>query len=175
MRQRTIGWGESSLHIVRLNDAEQQIAKALAEARHKSNRSQGIIDQQVGKDDPMFIDLNGIGGEMAFCKASNIYPDLSLDSHPIHDCFLYDALWDVKTTPRQNGRLLARPTKRGVKQCDYYVLVIGEMPEYGVVGWASAADLFRPDNLVDLGHGPTYALRQDQLQSCDWIPNGEVK
>ena len=110
-----------------------------------------IPDEQVGKQDKLEIEINGLGGELAFCKASNCYPDLSLagepGTRPRADSMLFAALWDVKTTERKDGRLLVRPTKKGQKACEYYVLVTGKMPDYRIVGWIHADDLFQSKNL----------------------------
>lgn len=156
-----------------LSEGEQSIAKMLAHWRFGANRKAGNTNERVGDQDDETTDLNGMGGELAFCKASNIFPDLTIISgsgpRPIADCHMFGGLWDVKTTPYANGKLLLRPSKTANKQCDYYVLVTGKMPKYRIIGWASAKELIRKANLIDLGHGPTYALDQDKLHRCAWI------
>ena len=109
---------------VKLNATEKRLVEFLAKKRIQANRGNDIPDEQVGKQDKLEIETNGLGGELAFCKASNCYPDLSLagepGTRPRADTVLFGSLWDVKTTERKDGRLLVRPTKKGQKACQYY-------------------------------------------------------
>jgi hypothetical protein len=42
--------------------------------------------------------------------------------------------------------------------------MVGQCPTYKLVGYASARELFKEENIIDLGHGKGYALNQSQLQ-----------
>jgi hypothetical protein len=153
---------------VELNDAEQRLAAYLAKKRMRANRKHNITDQQISSLDKYDMEVNGIGAEIAFCKAANVYPDLTVataaNTRPVHDCVLNDKTWDVKTTTRKDGQLLVRKYKADEgKLSDYYVLVTGEMPEYTVVGYANKDKIIHRRNLIDLGYGLTYALPQNQL------------
>jgi hypothetical protein len=156
-----------------LNEVEERLVAFLAKKRILANRKNDIPDEQVGNQDKLEMEINGLGGELAFCKATNSYPDLTLagepGTRPKADTHLFGSLWDVKTTKRADGRLLVRPTKRGQKACEYYVLVTGSMPNYKIVGWIHAEDLFWNHNLKDLGHGKTYVIEQDQLRKVGWL------
>ena len=158
---------------VSLNSTEKRLVEFLAKKRIQANRKNDIPDEQVGDQDKLEMEINGLGGELAFCKASNTYPDLSTSgqpgTRPKADTKLFGSLWDVKTTDREDGRLLVRPAKIGQKACEYYVLVIGKMPNYRIVGWIHASDLFWPHNLKDLGYGKTYVIEQDQLKQVGWL------
>ena len=131
---------------IKLNEIEERLVTFLAKKRMLANRKHDIPDEQVGKQDKLEMEINGLGGELAFCKATNTYPDLTLagepGTRPKADTHLFGSLWDVKTTKRADGRLLVRPMKRGQKACEYYVLVTGSMPNYKIVGWMHAEDLF---------------------------------
>jgi hypothetical protein len=67
---------------------------------------------------------------------------------------------DVKWTDYATGHLIHfidSPTRS-----TYYVLVIGAtVPDLRIVGWAWGKDLHA--SVRDLGHGPTFVLRQDEL------------
>jgi hypothetical protein len=68
---------------------------------------------------------------------------------------------DVKTTKYKTGKLIERKSTKS--KADVYVLVTGEFPVYELVGWVYSVDLFKAENLTDLGHGETYAISQNKL------------
>ena len=158
---------------VTLNEVEERLVTFLAKKRMQANRANDIPDEQVGKQNKLAIEINGLGGELAFCKAANLYPDLSLASNPgtrpVGDAQLFGDDWDIKTTEVKGGRLLVRPVKKGKKECTYYILVVGRMPTYEIIGWAHKDEVFQDKNLKDLGHGDTYVLEQDQLKAVSWL------
>ena len=63
--------------IIELNDGEQEICKIIAKLRYKNNRDNNVKNSKVGDQSDELTDLEGIGGEMAFCKMVNSYPDFS--------------------------------------------------------------------------------------------------
>lgn len=155
--------------IIKLNEAEQLIAKFIAKERYDSARKKNIKDLKMGKQSNWETDLEGIGGEIAACKYFGVYPDYVLTPVGATAFSKFDLITkkgnkvDVKTTKYENGRLLAtKKKKRG--ECDAYVLVIGEFPNYRLVGWATDVELLDPKNIRDFGHGEGYALDQDQLR-----------
>jgi len=159
---------------ITLSSGEQAVAKMLAHMRHGAARSTGRPNEKIGNQDDELTDLNGIGGEMAFCKAANTYPDFTIVGNgeitPVSDCSMFGGTWDIKTTVYPNGKLLLRPSKvESSRTCDYYALVVGEMPKYKIIGWASVGELVRQVNMIDLGYGPTYALEQVDLHKCQWL------
>jgi hypothetical protein len=153
---------------ITLNPAEQAFCRYLAERRHASNRSAGVQNQRIGPQDDAFTDLNGMGGEWVFCKATRLYPDTKIaPQHGGYDVVTHkDYTADIKTTPYENGRLLAVAGKT-LSDAQVYVLVIGRFPTYRIAGWAWAGELLVPQNLVDLGYGQTYALPQSALHKME--------
>jgi hypothetical protein len=143
---------------------EQEIVRGIALARHQNNIDRGSRSYKMGGGDDLLINLEGTGGEFAFCKLKNIYPDMTID-HPIpFDCYINGhGFIDVKTTKKPNGMLLVGTWKyRSVPS--YYALMVGEFPTYEFKGFFPGNDLFNDGNLVDLGHGPTYGIPQDRLK-----------
>jgi len=111
------------------------------------------------------IDLNGAGGELAFCKAFNIYPELTYHGPDEYDCITSNAhRIDVKTTRYIDGRLVCVRTKK-LGNCDLYVLVTGKMPKYQIVGFATEEELINKTSLKDLGHGPSYVIERNDLHT----------
>lgn len=157
---------------VSLNQAEQRLAQFLAKARYENARSKGKPDMKKGPQSCADTDLEGIGSEIAACKAMNVYPDMAtrLDKLPDEDMVSKRGYTiDVKSTKYEQGRLIAATWKRG-KPTDFYCLVIGQFPNYRIAGFMSSQDLLQEDRLADLGHGKTYTAQQEELQSTeDWL------
>jgi len=153
--------------IITLNAAEQKLAKYVAKCRYQNARSRGKVDAKMGPQSNWETDLEGIAGEIAFCKHMNVYPDLETDLDSLPDVDAWHVVLnrvDVKTTAYPTGRLLAVLSKKG-HATDTYALMIGKFPEYRFAGFASASELFNDDNIKDLGRGDGYAMDQDKLRA----------
>jgi len=151
--------------IVELSDSELAVATMLALARRSAARGHGVVDRQIGKQDPYEIELDGLLAEIAFAKQFNYYPELTVGPRSGGEDFKTrdGKTVDIKATRHLNGRLLAT-LKKDQDPCDIYVLAIIEpVRTVNLVGYAYASDLFKESNLVDLGHGTGYGLTQDQL------------
>jgi len=150
---------------ITLNKAEQLIAIHLALERTNNARANGIKNKRMGNQPDWITDLDGIGGELAAAKYFQVYPDTAI----VLNLPTYDLLTrsnkrvDVKTTKHKAGQLLAT-LKKKTDDCDIFVLVVGEFPEYTLVGWSPSEDLIKQANIKDLGHGKGYALSQSQLR-----------
>ena len=142
---------------------EQKIVRNIALERHQNNIDRKSRSYKMGEGDDLIINIEGTGGEFAFCKLKNIYPDMTID-HPIpYDCYHNEfGFIDVKTTKNPNGMLLVGTWKyRAIPQ--YYALMVGEFPTYEFKGYFPGKEVFKDENLVDLGHGPTYGIEQNRL------------
>jgi hypothetical protein len=151
---------------ITLNKAEQKLATYLAKCRYANARANGIPDKKIGPQSNWQTDLEGIGAEIAYCKAMNLYPDLEITQGytPTEDCVTpHGDSVDVKTTKYRNGHLLAT-LKKAKKSCDLYALVVGSFPSYRIAGHMSHDELCRDDRIKDMGHGKGYAAPQDELE-----------
>ena len=152
-----------------LSEAEQRLAKFLAQRRYENARNKGLTNAKMGDQSNELTDLEGIASEIAFCKLANIYPDLDLDHTNAADCYLRDGrAVDVKSTTYKTGRLLSVRWK-DVTKVDVFVLMVGEFPKYRCAGFMQAKDLIQPDRLTDLGHGTGYAATQNELQPVEFL------
>ena len=144
---------------------EQRLAKAVATARHKSNRKNNVKNSRVGNQSDYQTDLEGIGGEIAFCKTQNVYPDLSIEPRRSEDdngdAIVNGLRFDVKTTKHSSGHLLVVPWKKD--SADVYALMVGEFPSYRFAGTMPAEELCQENRLKDFGYGPSYAASQEEL------------
>lgn len=152
---------------VELSESEVAVAKAIGKWRHQVNRARGFQVDGVGaRCDYIDMDVEGVGAEMAFCKIMNIYPDLVISGgeYPSHDCVMQDGTRvDVKQTNSQNNNLITKLGNAGA-DVDAYALVLGKLPRYRVFGIATKEELINDANIVDLGYGPTYLLKQSQVK-----------
>ena len=90
--------------------------------------------------------------------------DFQAHELPTHDLICNGKTVDVKTTKYRTGRLIIMPHKKN-DQCDMYLLVVGEFPEYTVVGYATYDEIVQEENWGDpFGRGkPAYFLDQYKL------------
>mgnify|MGYP001211156514 CR=1 FL=1 len=145
-----------------LNSNEQKIAVLMGEQRYKTNREMGIKNRKAGSQPVHQTEVEGVGGELAFGKVFNLYPDLAT-SPGDYDFKMVNTTIDVKTTHYFDGHLLV-PTTKKISECDVYVLVVGEMPSYTIVGWLQSQHIINDEHRGDLGTGTVYLAEQTELQ-----------
>jgi hypothetical protein len=148
---------------ISLSEAEQKLALFLAKKRYENARSKNITDNKIGSQSNYETDLEGMAAEIAAARLLNLYPDLQIVNIPTFDLMTNKGhTVDVKVTKYPNGKLLA--VKGKIKYpCDFYMLMIGQCPNYHCAGFASGEDLLSVDTLSDLGRGTGHALSQDKL------------
>lgn len=152
---------------ITLNETEQRLCKHIAKERYKVNRKKGVKNSKIGNQSDYLTDLEGFGGEMAFCKLFNVYPDLKVQvtnqQTDTGDCVLPNGkVIDVKTTKYKNGKLLAAKWKT-CEDIDAYALMVGTFPSYKFMGFMSRQELLQDSRLTNLGHGEGYAAHQSEL------------
>jgi hypothetical protein len=151
--------------IVNMTPSESAIALTLAVMRNTTARQNNVADKQMGKQNPIEIDRDGILAEMAFGKQFNLYPDLSV--YPRKggaDLITHKGMKiDVKATRYKSGRLLIHIDKP-VEEVDIYVLGIVDGDDVDLVGYIKSAEAIQPQNLNDLGHGSGYVIEQSDLK-----------
>tara|TARA_R110002020_G_scaffold10880_3_gene41350 strand:- start:2388 stop:2954 length:567 start_codon:yes stop_codon:yes gene_type:complete len=146
---------------ITLETGEIETAKMIAKGRLRANV--GVFNRQRSPEPPEDVEMNGMGAEMAYCKAFNLWPDLTVTPRSGGaDCTHGNRTVDVKATGYANGKLLVTPDKKD-KGTDLYVLVTGWMPNYTIVGYATSDEIFNDDNLAETGHGVSYVLPQEKL------------
>lgn len=154
---------------VTLSEAEQKLALFLAKQRYANARSKGITDNKIGSQSNYDTDFEGMAAEIAAARLLNVYPDLQIVNIPTFDLITNKGhTVDVKVTKYPNGKLLAVKGKTE-QPCDFYMLMIGQCPNYHCAGFADGEDLLSVETLTDLGHGTGHALTQDKLMSfTEW-------
>jgi hypothetical protein len=150
--------------IVNMSPPEAAIAQVLAVMRNTTARQNGVTDKQMGKQDPIEIDRDGILAEMAFGKAYNLYPDLTVYPRKGGADLIGKTgkRIDVKATRYKTGRLVIHIDKP-VDEVDIYALAIVDGDDVNIVGYIESFKAIRQENVRDLGHGEGYVIEQDQL------------
>ena len=150
--------------IVHMSQTEAIIAQMLGMMRGMTHKSNGLVDKQMGMQDPLEIDRDGMLAEMAAAKHLNLWPDLSIRPNKS----LSDLIGrkgdriDVKSTRYKAGRLLIHRDKV-VDDVDIYILAIVDVNNVDLVGYISSKDAIQEKNLADIGHGLTYVIPQTML------------
>lgn len=150
------------MRTITLTSLEVRLVKQAAIERHKHDRQNGAKATLYHEGDAIKAEENSYGGEVAFCKIFNLYPDMDTAHFATFDVCLPNGLTvDVKTTHRLGGRLIVKPTGH---HADLYALMIGELPTYSFVGIAYAGDILQAHRLDRSLPFPAYAMNQAELQ-----------
>ena len=142
---------------VRLTSEEAKICQFLGKARRQSNRSHGINDQLVARENPEERDIEGIGAEMAFAKLYNLYPPFNIQPQSGSADFIMGRTIDIKQSNHLDARLIVPPSKIEKGGCDAYVLATGKLPYYIFRGFAKKEQICNQKNLITL-RSVVYAL-----------------
>lgn len=157
---------------ISLTTAERKLAHFIARNRNRNNRSFNVTNLKISGADAATVDLEGVCGEIAFCKLFNVYPDLDTDHeppHPLHDCVIPPPPGfriDVKTTKYENGKLLvdARKGSKKTGGVDYYALMTGIFPgPYTFRGLIAREHIIQPNKLGLLCGYKSYMAEQSEL------------
>ena len=90
--------------------------------------------------------MQGAGGEIAFSKWANVYPDMKDSPDKFDVVWEHNETVDVKTTHHEHGHLEVSTNKKQ-GDVDIYALVIGEFPSFRVAGYMPAHTLMTDEYL----------------------------
>lgn len=137
---------------VSLNSGEQMIAVHIAESRRKANKNSQKNKHRTYPEEA--IELEGVAGELAFCKLFNVMPDMSvgarsaIDKTDKGDALVENTTVDVKTTRKRDTKLIVGQNKK-YNDVELYALMLGEFPNYTFLGFTSKKFLMQDINLRD--------------------------
>ena len=158
---------------MKLNKAELRLAEYIGKMRNKTNRDHGIPNTLIGtKLSHIDYETLGMAAELVVCRDLNVYPDLTLEprsggSDLVFDYYGQSMTADVKHTIYANGKLLVSANKRP-EDADIYILVVGELPDLDIVGWAYAKEVMTDRNWQRFPeHGSGWHVPQSELRK--WI------
>jgi hypothetical protein len=160
--------------IVPMSGEEILTCRLIGNMRTISSRANVVKDMQMGNQPMHQTDEDGAIGEYAFCKHHNIFFDPSIAVRSgSYDCLLKGFRIDIKTTRRDTGRLIA--TTKINADIDIFALAIIRENEVYFPGWVKASELYKEENILDLGYGKTYALDQSKLKPWKETEGNNVK
>lgn len=148
-----------------LNDLEIMLAKELAYRRYHDCEEKNVVNRKMAsRMTNKEISEQGALAEIAYCKMTNKYPDLSYHARKgSADCQDDNVKIDIKTTRLESGQLLVTPKKKQDGGIDVFVLLTGLDRKFTFKGWLPSEDVFQEKYLTNLGYGPTYAIQQRDL------------
>jgi hypothetical protein len=123
-------------------------------------------DKHGYEGDGFSIHIHGAGGEMAFAKFAGLYWNGSVDTFKSPDL---GSNIQVRTRSGVGGRedLIVRANDRSE---DVFVLVVGQMPNYTVVGWRSGMFCKKPAYAREYGGRPSaYFVPRADLNDFDLL------
>lgn len=144
---------------VELSPADIGVIHTLGALRTAVSKASGATPRQFGHDQTA-VDVTGVAAEYAWAKHHNVFPDLTFISRRNgFDNITAGKRVDIKSTSQLSGRLISNPQQQN-PDIDLMVLAIVQLPFVHFVGWCRPEELRKPEHLIDLGHGPVYALGQ---------------
>ena len=145
-----------------LDQLDEQLARRLAEKIQNSNTAVGVQERKFGNGSPLAYNLLGKRGEIFYCRLRRTKLNES-DIPDKADTFLHNGKSvDVKTSTGLHKQLLV-PLWKKEKPCDIYALVLAVGDGLYFAGEITKEELFKDENIQDLGYGPTYAIPQNKL------------
>jgi hypothetical protein len=146
-----------------LTEYEQNMAKFVGMARYNESRKYSLNRSVRGYDASEGVriqnDIEGAGAEIAVAKSFNVYWHGSVNVFKDYPDVGRNT--QVRQTKHKTGRLII--TDRDPDD-QLFVLVIGEMPTYDIIGFIKGADAKREEFIdAPAGRPPAYFVPQDKL------------
>jgi len=151
-----------------LSESDQELIKNMSTSICNQDRSYFINNFKKDASVKLYnMNLNGFGGELAFCRLMDLKFDSSTNKNENHynnaDAILNNGKTvDVKNTIYNNGKLIVRKGKES-KKVNLYVLMVGTFPNFRFCGWKEYEIIINSNLLVNLGYGDAYCLPQSEL------------
>ena len=157
---------------VSLNYWECVTAANVALNRKLASRFKKLKQRTFGKKgrDDWKDDIEGAMAEMAFCKHFGMYWDGSVNTFKMPD--VPNTNIQIRSTDRNLGRLIIR---EGDPANDLYILVVGLIPNYKIIGGLFAHQ-GKLDEFIDNpnNQSPCWMIPQDKLSPIEnLIPENE--
>lgn len=153
---------------VRIEDKELSVISIISSLRSICSRHSNTVDQKFSnKHSGADIDFDGLVGEYAFCKANNVFLDLTVGTRSgSYDCMANGKRIDIKTTRLQDGSLIGKFNRNPDVDVFVLAIIVPHKTHWEVTfpGWIYADDLYVPSNIVDLESGQAYLVSQFNLK-----------
>jgi hypothetical protein len=148
-----------------LSEFEVDTIKNLVNKRRKYNEEHPERNTNNYKGS-LESDFIGLGGEFAFCKIINIYPELEYTTRIYYDCKLPDgSTVDVKTTSNPKGNLIIPAYKKGQEIPDYYAFLIQDKDNintFQLIGLIESGKVFQRETET-MNNNKVYRIPNNEL------------
>ena len=156
---------EEAMEII-LTEEEVRIARYIAKQKVDFSGANNYDSKKRDERSHLEITAQGLSAEMAVAKHLNVYPDLDARYSP-YDLIYNGFKINVKSTIADHHDLLIPDYQQS--RSDFYILVTGKVPVLNIRGVATSGMIYNDQNMVDLGKGVCYRLKQNQLiPFWDW-------
>lgn len=151
---------------VTLTPMEMIIAGQVGVSRSVTSIKNCAQDLNGIRDEERYgTDIIGAFGEIAFCKALNIYWAATVKNFHGSDV---GANIQIRTSYFKSNRLIVRDKD---KNTDVFVLVIGQENKFNIIGWMMGSEAknkkWLSDPTVAANRIPAYFVPQSELHSMD--------
>jgi len=161
---------------VTLSPMEVEIARLVS---WRINENYGRHNQTMdGGRNKYLVNPDAYGAEMAVAKMLNVYVDHTVSKRigGADYNLLPNITADTKQTDKDDGNLVANINKKP-EDADVYILAIGVLPTYQVVGWCLNYQLINPDQVVTrMVNGMEtqfYLRKREDLYPIEYLTGGE--
>lgn len=145
-----------------LHPAEVAVCKMMGNLRSHASRVAGSKSSSFGN--AIENDEDGFIGEYAFCKANNLFPDITgIPRRRGYDCLFKGHRIDVKTTKYKNGKLMVYDSNN--TEVDVYVMAIVDGDTVTFPGYCTVKRFYEESAKFANSDGQTfrYEMTQDKL------------
>lgn len=162
--------------VLTLSVYEQEIARICAEKRSSNNRKHNVHNNNFTKYSDFEIDLQGFGGEMAFCKLFNLFPDMQIGvrsaKEDVGDCIIDGMAVDVKTSRNDHGNLFVGINKQPTVYA--YALMTGLFPQFTFRGFFLTSDMMSQSRVTKMPGGLCFKANQNELTTWQEMRNFDL-
>lgn len=145
--------------MIELSPSEIQIAVLVGGIRRTESLRQRMKDAH-GYNGAMAwdMDIEGVAAEMAYCKARGVYWGAGVNTFKAADA---GKKVQVRSTKLKDGCLIVRDNDH---DDHYFVLVVGQLPCFEVIGWILGKDAKRAEfKRAANGREEAYFVPQNKL------------
>lgn len=152
---------------VQLSWNEVHMAATVGILRNIQALKQGRPQCHGAKDEEMWrYHVEGAAGELAFSKAMNIHWEAHSNVFKVPDI---GSNLQIRTRSHDDWDLIVRDND---SDDEIFILLVGEIPNYRVVGWIRGVDAKRAEWYKDMGKRgkPAYFVPQEYLNPIELLP-----
>lgn len=149
----------------KLNDAEIRLVGYVTRMRIEYNQKTGARATVYTNESLFENNRQGYGGEVAFCRLANVFPDTEYTIRSVHDAVVDGHTVDVKTTRNKTGVMYVKKMHHEDFP-EYYAQMVGDFPEYTFMGYVKKEDALQEWRVREFPqhNSSSYVIEQNELK-----------